>query len=74
MRGITPGNSEWGVSSDIRDCIVPDKLGYFDPFGPIVLSVIDIGSKVLIDLMIQSFCLSIGLRVECSGHLPFNAQ
>ena len=74
MRRITLGNSKWRVSSDLRDCIVPDKLGNFDPFGPIVLSVIDVGSKVLIDLAVQLFRLSIGLGVEHIGHLPFNAQ
>ena len=74
MRRITLGNSKWRVSSDLRDCIVPDKLGNFDPFGPIVLSVIDVGSKVLIDLVIKSFRLSVSLGVERSGHLLFNAQ
>ena len=73
-RGITLGNSEQRVSSDLRDRIVPDKLGNLDPFGPIVLSVFDVGSKVLIDLTIHSFCLSVSLRVEHSGHLPFNTQ
>ena len=47
MRGITLGNSKQGISSDLRDCVVPDKLGNFDPFGPIILSIIDIGPKVL---------------------------
>ena len=31
-------------------------------------------NKVLIDLVIQSLRLSISLRMECSGHLSFNAQ
>ena len=74
MRGITPGNSEWRVSGDLRDCVVPDKLGNFDPFSPIVLSIIDVGPKVLIDFAIQLLHLSISLGMECSGHLPFNAQ
>ena len=74
MRGITLGNPEWRISSDLRDCIVPDKLGNLDPFSPFALSIIDIGPKVLIDFTIQSLHLSIGPRVECSEHLPFNAQ
>ena len=74
MRGITPGNSKWGISSDLRDCIVPDELGDFDPFSPIVLSIIDISPKVLVDFMIQLLCLSISLGMEHSGHLSFNAQ
>ena len=74
MRGITPGNSKRGISSDLQDCIVPDKLGNFDPFSPFVLSIIDIGPEVLIDLAIQSLRLSVGLRVERRGHFSFNAQ
>ena len=74
MRGITLGDSKQGISSDLRDRIVPDKLSNFDPFSPIVLLIIDISPKVLVDFMIQSLRLSVSLRVECSGHLPFNAQ
>ena len=74
MRGITLGNSKQRIGSDLRDHIVPGKLGNFDPFGPIVLSIIDVSPKVLIDLAIQSLCLTISLWVEGSGHLPFNAQ
>ena len=74
MRGITPGNSKWGIGSDLRDCIVPDELGNFDPFGPIILSIIDISPKVLVDFAIQSLHLSVGLGMECSGHFPFDAQ
>ena len=74
MRGITPGDSKWGISGYLRDRVVPDKLGDFDPFSPFILSIIDVGPEVLIDFAIQSLCLSIGLRVERSGHLPFNAQ
>ena len=74
MRGITPGNSKWGISRDLRDHIVPDKLGNFDPFSPIFLLIIDVSPKVLIDFAIQSLHLSISLGMECSGHLPFNAQ
>ena len=61
MRGITPCNSKWGISSDLRDHIVPDELGDFDPFSPVILLIIDIGPKVLVDFAIQSLCLSIGL-------------
>ena len=74
MRGITPGNSKWGIGSDLRDCIVPDKLGNFDPFGPIILSIIDLSPKVLVDFTIQSLRLSVSLGMECSGHFPFDAQ
>ena len=74
MRGITPGDSKWGISGYLRDRVVPDKLGNFDPFSPFTLSIIDVGPEVLIDLMIQSLRLAISLRMECSGHLPFNAQ
>ena len=74
MRGITPCNSKWGIGSDLRDHIVPDELGDFDPFSPVILLIIDIGPKVLVDFTIQSLCLSIGLGVEYSGHLSFNAQ
>ena len=74
MRGITLGDSKRGISGYLRDRVVPDKLGNFDPFSPFILSIVDIGPEVLIDLAIQSLRLSIGLRVECSGHLPLNAQ
>ena len=74
MRGITPGNSKWGISGHLRDCVVPDKLGNFDPFSPFILSITDVGPEVLIDFAIQSLHLTIGLRMECSGHLPFDAQ
>ena len=74
MRGITLGNSKLGISSDLGDHIVPDELGDLDPFSPIILSIIDVSPKVLVDFVIQSLCLSIGLGVECSGHLSFNAQ
>ena len=74
MRGVTPGNSKRRISSDLRDRIVPDELGNFDPFSPIILSIIDVGPEVLVDFTIQSLRLSISLRVEHSGHLPFNAQ
>ena len=74
MRGITPGNSKQGISSDLRDHVVPDELGNFDPFSPVVLLVTDISPKVLVDFTIQSLHLSVGLRMECSGHLSFNAQ
>ena len=74
MRGITLGNSKQGIGSNLRDCIVPDKLGNFDPFGPIVLSIIDISPKVLVDFTIQSLCLSVSLGMECSGHFSFDAQ
>ena len=74
MRGIAPSDPKWRIGSDLRDCVVPDKLGNFDPFSPFVLSIIDIGPKILIDLAIQPLCLSVSLGVEHSGHLPFNAQ
>ena len=74
MRGITLGNSKQGIGSDLRDRIVPDELGNFDPFSPIVLSIIDIGPKVLVDFTIQSLRLSISLGMKHSGHLSFNAQ
>ena len=74
MRGITPCNSKWGIGSDLRDHIVPDELGNFDPVGPIVLSITDVSSEVLVDFAIQSLCLSVSLGMECSGHLSFNAQ
>ena len=74
MRGITPGDSKWGIGSDLRDCIVPDKLGNCDPFGPIVLSIIDISPKVLVDFAIQLLHLSVSLGMEHSGHSSFDAQ
>ena len=74
MRGVTPGNSKQRIGSDLRDRIVPDELGNFDPFSPIILSIIDISPEVLVDFTIQSLRLSISLRGERSGHLPFNAQ
>ena len=66
MRGIALGDLKQGISSDLRDHIVPDELGNFDPFTPIVLSIIDVSPEVLVDFTIQSLCLSISLRVECS--------
>ena len=74
MRGVTPGNSKRGISSYLRDCVVPYKLGNFDPFSPFVLSITEVGPEVLIDFAIQLLRLTISLRMECSGHLPFNAQ
>ena len=74
MRGITPGDSKQGISGYLRDRVVPDKLGNFDPSSPFVLSITDIGPEVLIDFAIQSLRLTISLRMECSGHLPFDAQ
>ena len=74
MRGVTLGNSKQGISGYLGDHIVPDKLGNFDPFSPFVLSITDVGPKVLINLAIQSLRLTIGLRMECSGHLPLDAQ
>ena len=71
---ITPGDSKRGISGYLRDHVVSDKLGNFDPFSPFILLITDVGPKVLIDFAIQSLHLSIGLRVEHSGHLPFNAQ
>ena len=74
MRGVTPGDSKWRIGSDLGDDIVPDKLGNFDPFSPLILSIIDISPEVLVDFAIQSLCLSISLGVEHSRHLSFNAQ
>ena len=73
-RGITLGDSKWGIGSDLRDHIVPDELGDFDPFSPVVLSIIDISPKVLVDFAIQLLCLPVSLGMKCSGHLSFNAQ
>ena len=48
MRGITLGNSKWGIGSDLRDCVIPDKLGNFDPFSPVGLTIIDVGKGRLL--------------------------
>ena len=74
MKGVTPGNSKWRIGSDLGDRIVPDKLGNFDPFSPLILLIIDISPEVLVDFTIQSLCLSISLGVERSRHLSFNTQ
>src|SRR3984957_13675083 len=58
-----------GVASSRVDTIVVTELGQWKPFGPIVLFVIDIKTKVLFQFLIGTLGLTIGLRMEGSGQI-----
>ncbi len=56
------------------DAVVVRELSEREPVTPICLSVIDKDSEVLLDLLVYSFGLSIGLRVEGCGHVRGNVE
>ncbi len=41
------------------------KFGEWEPIDPVVLSVIDEDPEILFKFLVDSFSLSVGLRVEC---------
>ncbi len=47
------------------DAIVVHELSEREPVAPICLSMVDKDSEVLLDLLIHSFSLSVGLWMEC---------
>ncbi len=49
------------------DLVIVGELSKREPVAPIHLSVIDEDSEVFFNLLIDSFCLSIGLQVESHG-------
>ena len=49
------------------DLIIVGKLGYRQPFVPIVLALIYKESKELLNFLIDPLCLTIGLQVVSSG-------
>jgi hypothetical protein len=44
------------------------KLGKREPLNPIVLLIITERSKVLLELVVELFCLTVGLRVVRGAH------
>ena len=61
------GKVERGVSSS-RVCLVSIlEGGEQQPEWPVGLSVVDEHSEVVLNFLVDSFCLSIGLWVMCSA-------
>jgi hypothetical protein len=55
---------EWGLSGRRVGCIVVGKFCKREKVMPIVLLIVDEATKVLLKDLVDSFCLSISLRVE----------
>ncbi len=61
------------------NAVVVRKLSEREPVTPVCLLVIDKDPEILLDLLIYSFCLSVGLRVKGGGRvdeprLPWQRQ
>ena len=52
--------------------IIGCELGTWQPFGPVVLEIVDMGSEILFHHGIGLLGLAIGLPVECGGKLDVN--
>src|ERR1700722_16650346 len=63
------GEFKGGVTSSRVDTIVMAELSQWKPFGPIILFVVDIKTKILFQFLIGALGLTIGLRMEGSGQI-----
>jgi len=54
--------------------VIVTELGYRQPFGPIILSLIDEDAKVLLDILIHSLCLSVSGRMKGGRSILFDAE
>jgi hypothetical protein len=61
-------------SSGLRHLVVGSKFGHRKVAVPVVLEVVDIGTEVLFHHCIESFGLSIGLRVKGGAEANVNFQ
>ena len=53
---------------------VMHEFGIRNKVGPIILSMVTEGSEVLFHFLIDTFCLSIRLRMICCAEILFNSQ
>ncbi len=65
---------EQGLAGCAVDTVVVCKLGEWEPVTPVSLSVINEDLEVLLDLLVNSFCLAIHLWVEDREGIPCNVE
>ncbi len=65
---------EWAFLRSAVDAVVVRELSEREPVAPICLSVVDKDSEVLLDLLVHSFRLSIGLWVKGGGCVRGNVK
>ncbi len=54
--------------------IVVGELSEWEPVAPVGLSVVNKDSELLLNLLVNLLCLSVGLRVECGGGIRCNVE
>ena len=65
---------EGGISSRGVNFVVVGKLGHGEPVCPVVLSLIDEYSEILLYLLIHPFCLTVRDGVISRGRVSFDSQ
>ena len=68
------GEVEWRVPSSGVHLIPILEGGEWEPERPISLSVVDEHSQVVLNFLIDSFCLSVGLGVMRGARRSFNVE
>ena len=64
VRVVAMHEVEWGESSRNVDSVVVGEFSHGYPLHPVVLMVIKEDHEILLQFLIDMFCLSICLRVE----------
>ena len=77
--GTPPGmlssiEEEWCLLCHRMFPVIVTELGYRQPFGPIILSLIDEDAKVLLDILVHSLCLSISSRMKGGRSILLDAK
>ena len=68
------GKIEWGMSSSGVCLISILECSEREPERPVCLSVIDEHLEIVLDFLIDSFCLSVCLWVVCGARGSFNVE
>ena len=71
---VSVEHDEWGLACSGVLCTIIGKFSCWQVVNPVILIVVDETVKVLLQHLIESFCLSICLQVIGCRHLVLNAK
>ena len=69
VRGVAVKDFKGGSVVGRVDSGVDNEFGHRKVFVPIILSAADVEAEILLDFLVGSFSLSVGLRVIGSGEV-----